>query len=143
MQSSTESISVAAGIIWNEQQDAVFLTFRKPEQHQGDRWEFPGGKCDGAETVFAALCRELREEIGIQVMSASPFERIAHTYPDKQVVLYFWDVWCFTGEPQAREGQPMQWVAVSELQALDFPDANVPIVEKLLNRGFKPQFYPV
>lgn len=107
------------------------LTLRKPEQHQGGCWEFPGGKCDQSETVFAALCRELHEELGIQVESASPFDTVAYNYPDKQVELYFWDVWRFRGEPYAREAQQMQWVTVAELDHLDFPAANLPVVDKI------------
>jgi len=40
----TQSVIVVAGIIWNPERTALLLTLRKPEQHQGDRWEFPGGK---------------------------------------------------------------------------------------------------
>ncbi len=127
-------MSVAAGIIWNEQRDAVLLTLRKPEQHQGGLWEFPGGKSDSLESVFATLCRELHEELGIYIESASPFERVEHTYADKQVVLYFWDVWRFSGDPQSREGQQMQWVSLTGLQSLDFPAANVPIVDKVVGK---------
>ena len=41
-------------------------------------------------------------------------------------------VWEYSGEPEAREGQPMAWVDVSALTDYDFPAANEPIVAALV-----------
>ena len=125
-------IVVAAGIIWNPERTELLLTLRKPEQHQGDRWEFPGGKVESDETVFDGLCRELEEELGLRVVTAEPCISIPYDYPDKSVVIHFWHVLSFDGNPLTREGQQKQWAALSSLQELNFPEANKPVVDHLL-----------
>ncbi len=124
-------IEVVAGIIFNPPRTEVLVALRKPEQHQGDRWEFPGGKLDSDETLEAGLARELYEEIGITVGQCSARTIIEHSYPDKKVRLHFWDVTEFEGEPVGCEGQQLRWVALNELHTLVFPDANQPIVDAL------------
>jgi 8-oxo-dGTP diphosphatase len=125
-------IEVVAGIIFNSEQSEVLLALRKPEQHQGDRWEFPGGKLDGGEACREGLVRELEEEIGIAVTQCHARSIIEHTYPDKQVRLHFWDVTKYDGVPEGCEGQALKWVALSELGEYRFPDANQGIVDELL-----------
>lgn len=125
-------VVVAAGIIWNAERTTLLLTLRKPEQHQGDRWEFPGGKVESGETVFDGLCRELEEELGLQVITAEPCLSIPYNYPDKSVVIHFWHILSFVGNPIACEGQQQQWANLSSLENLNFPEANKPVVEHLL-----------
>lgn len=132
-----KTIEVVAGIIFNRDQTEVLLALRKPEQHQGDRWEFPGGKVDSGETYHQALVRELDEEIGISVKQCRARAVVEHTYSDKRVRLHFWDVTDFDGEPDGCEGQLLKWVALSELNDYQFPDANKVIVDALIQRDKK------
>lgn len=125
-------VEVVAGIIFNNRRSEVLLALRKPDQHQGDRWEFPGGKIDADETHRDALLRELEEEIGIVVTESSARTVIEHTYTDKQVRIHFWDVTAFSGVPEGREGQALQWVPLSNLTEYRFPDANQVVVDELL-----------
>lgn len=130
----THYIDVVAGIIFNADQSQVLLSLRKPEQHQGNRWEFPGGKVEASETIECALTRELQEELGILVTVACPYFKIEHAYVDKAVRLHFWQVDHFTGKPVGRENQQLQWFDIPALSTLDFPEANQPIVKKLLEK---------
>ena len=125
-------VDVVAGVIFNPTRSHVLVALRKPEQHQGDRWEFPGGKLESGESAKAGLARELLEEIGIEVVNSESRATIEHQYPDKHVCLYFWDVTQFTGEPTGCEGQELLWIALAELDTLRFPDANQPIVDALV-----------
>lgn len=124
-------ISVAAGIILRNNQ--VFLALRKADQHQGGLWEFPGGKCNIEEPPELALSRELKEECGIEVLESDLFHVVAHDYGDKQVKLFFFKVTEFEGEPIGKEGQEVRWVSLSSLSKVAFPEANLPIVAKLLS----------
>lgn len=126
-----KEIEVVAGIIFNPARTHVLLALRKPEQHQGDRWEFPGGKIEAGEGLSAALARELLEEVGIDVKESEPRTIIEHSYPDKRVRLHFWDVTSFEGTPSGEEGQQLQWVELAKLGELKFPDANQAIVDTL------------
>ncbi|UBO74503.1 MULTISPECIES: 8-oxo-dGTP diphosphatase MutT [Aeromonas] len=123
-------IWVAVGVIENERGD-IFIAKRSSDSHQGDRWEFPGGKVEAGEDLLAALDRELWEEIGIRVEDCAPFMELHHDYPEKQVLLDIWKVTQFSGEPFGKEGQECLWVPLAELDNYQFPDANGPIVARL------------
>ncbi|MBU3825779.1 MAG: 8-oxo-dGTP diphosphatase MutT [Candidatus Oceanisphaera merdipullorum] len=125
-----KSVRVAVGVIENTQGE-IFICRRHANQHQAHKWEFPGGKVESGETEEQALARELAEEVGITVLASEPFMQIEHDYGDKQVTLAIHKVTGFSGEPHGLEGQPCRWVAVSELEQYDFPEANGPIVAKL------------
>lgn len=132
MSDSTHYVDVVAGIIYNPAKTQLLLTLRKPEQHQGNCWEFPGGKIEPNETIGSALKRELNEELGITTLTSNPYCQIEHRYADKAVRLHFWQVTRFEGEPVGRENQALRWVSFKELASLRFPDANQPVVERLL-----------
>lgn len=125
-------VHVAAGIILKN--DSIFISKRNAEQHQGGKWEFPGGKVEDGETVLAALSRELKEEVNIAVLETSAFHQVSFDYPDKQVLLDFYLVTSFTGEEMGLEEQETAWVAIKDLAQYTFPAANQIIVEKLIKR---------
>ncbi|MCF6322995.1 MAG: Nudix family hydrolase [Gammaproteobacteria bacterium] len=106
----------------------LLLARRHVEAHQGGLWEFPGGKVECGEDVRTALARELDEELGITLESARPLISVPHDYPDKSILLDVWRVDGFSGDAHGREGQPLMWVAIDELQQHDFPRANLPVI---------------
>jgi 8-oxo-dGTP diphosphatase len=108
---------------------------RRPGTHLAGAWEFPGGKLQSGETRFAALKRELNEELGIDVVSAEPLLEIVHDYPEKSVRLDVWRVLDYRGEITARESQRLEWVAVEMLEGLPLLAADLPIIAALRARG--------
>ncbi|GAA80604.1 8-oxo-dGTP diphosphatase MutT [Pseudoalteromonas sp. BSi20495] len=127
-----EIVHVAVGVI--KKNNAIFICKRADEQHQGGLWEFPGGKVETGESVFVALKRELIEEVGLTIHSSSQLMVIEHDYGDKCVKLDVHVVSNFSGEAHGAEGQPSEWVAISELENYDFPEANAEIIEKIVAR---------
>ena len=125
-------VNVAVGIIVNKQQQ-ILLAKRPAHLHQGNKWEFPGGKLESDETVSEALTRELKEEVDLIVNSTEPFMEISHDYTDKRVLLQIHLVKNFTGIAKGVEGQLIKWVSKTELKQFEFPEANLPIVQKLLS----------
>lgn len=99
-------------------------------------WEFPGGKRQDGEEPRVALARELSEELGIDVLDATPLLVLEHAYPDKRVLLDVWRVLRYRGAAAGREGQVLRWVTVEELESLELLEADWPIVERL--RGLAP-----
>ncbi|KPZ55843.1 8-oxo-dGTP diphosphatase MutT [Pseudoalteromonas sp. S3776] len=126
---TTKIVNVAVGVI--KKNNAIFICKRANEQHQGGLWEFPGGKVEAGESVFAALKRELSEEVGITIHSSSQLMVIEHDYGDKCVKLDIHVVSNFSGEAHGAEGQPSEWVAINELSNYEFPAANAEIIEKI------------
>jgi 8-oxo-dGTP diphosphatase len=122
------------GAIVDRGSRTVLLAQRAADAHQGGLWEFPGGKLEPGETVTAALVRELMEELAIIATESEPLLKVCHDYSDKRVLLDVWLVTAFVGKPLARQGQPLQWVAIEELQQWAFPAANGAIVNALQRR---------
>lgn len=121
-------VHVAIGVLLDPKTGKVLLSLRDEDAHQGGRWEFPGGKVEGGETAQAALVRELNEELGIRPVTQRPLIQVRHHYPDLSVLLDAWLVTAFEGTPQGREGQPLDWVSVQDLDSIRFPEANRPII---------------
>lgn len=120
-------VHVAVGVIKN-QAGEILIAKRHKKAHQGDLWEFPGGKVEVGENIQQALSRELKEELNINVQQASPLIKINHQYSDLSVCLDVWLVDDFSGEVKACEGQPIRWTSIKSLQDYDFPAANLPII---------------
>lgn len=125
-----EATPVAVAVLENAHHQ-VLVARRAEDKHQGGKWEFPGGKIHTGETVFEALARELNEELGITLRTACPLLRLRHSYPDQTVSLNVWRVTDYAGEPHGREGQPLRWVSAAELEGLELPEADLPIVRAL------------
>lgn len=125
-----KTVDVAVGVILKNRK--VFITYREKSLHQGDKWEFPGGKVEPNETVFEGLKRELKEEVGIDTIAASDLITVEHDYGDKKVRLHVLTVNEFVGTPHGSEGQSNQWVAIDKLRTLTFPEANKAIIDALL-----------
>jgi 8-oxo-dGTP diphosphatase len=121
-------VNVAVAVIHYQEQ--YLLGFRNASQHQGNRYEFVGGKIDSHETAIAALIREVGEEIGIDIQGNSLVKlgRLHHDYGDKQVCLQVYKV-ALTAEQYQQhqncdyglEGQALTWVAKNQLLAGTYP----------------------
>lgn len=126
-------IHIVAAIIFNSDQSEVFITKRPDDKHKGGFWEFPGGKVESGETIERAIARELDEEVGIQVTEQSLFEHLEYDYPEKSLKFDFISVTRFENAPYGKEGQQGVWVPVPELADYAFPEANMPILRRVMN----------
>lgn len=124
-------VHVVIGIILNPAKE-VLIAQRLAHQEKGGAWEFPGGKVEAGELPFAALQREFKEEIGINIIAADPWLEVEYHYPHKTVFLDTWFVTHYEGTPKGQEGQPIAWDSARDLQVREFPEGNKKIIEKLL-----------
>lgn len=125
-------LHIAAAIILNEQQDKIYITKRPDKAHKGGFWEFPGGKVELGETAEQATIRELFEEVGIHVTELHHFQALSYDYPEKSLEFDFFAVTAFNEQPYGKEGQRGEWVTVTELADYAFPEANVPVLERVI-----------
>ena len=104
-------IEVAAAVIIDG--NRVLLASR-PADKPPAGWEFPGGKLEKGEDVFAAAERELIEELDLKVHP----EKILYVKRTDSLILHFV---CCTPEPgsspRARENQQFKWVSLTEKPA--------------------------
>jgi 8-oxo-dGTP diphosphatase len=106
---------VVAAVI--ERDSHFLLGKRSSERRYGGLWEFPGGKALPHESVADAIIREVREDLGVEVSSASEVIFSCED-PGSDFIIEFCRV-VVIGEPKALEHQALKWVAVGGLLALD------------------------
>jgi 8-oxo-dGTP diphosphatase len=111
----------------------VLLTQRPPGKKLAGMWEFPGGKVEQDETPEAALLRELREELGLDISAAclAPIAFASHAYEDFHLLMPLYVCRRWQGQPVGREGQAMKWVRPLGMRELPMPPADVPLVAML------------
>jgi 8-oxo-dGTP diphosphatase len=111
----------------------VLLAQRPPGKPMAGLWEFPGGKIDAGETPEAALIRELKEELGIDVAASclAPFTFASHAYEGFHVLLLLYLCRRWEGIAAAQEGQVLKWVRPTKLADYPMPEADKPLVAML------------
>jgi 8-oxo-dGTP diphosphatase len=126
-----KTIVVTAAVI--EREGRFLVTRRLAGTHLAGTWEFPGGKCDGTETLTACMTREIREELGVGCVVGDEVFTISHAYTDRHIELHFFQVE-LQGEPVPQIGQDMQWVPRERLADLEFPPADAALIRMLSRR---------
>ncbi len=113
--------------------DRILLTRRPPGKPLAGLWEFPGGKVHDGEIPETALCRELAEELGIDVRPTclAPFTFASHRYPEFQLLMPLYLCRRWNGVVTAREGQEIAWVRAARLRDYEMPPADKPLVAML------------
>lgn len=115
-------IEVAAGLVFRD--GRLLITQRRPGDHLGGLWEFPGGKREPGESFEDCLKRELNEELGIDVQVGDLLNSVFHRYPEKAVRLNFYCCLFLAGEPQALACQNFAWIYPDQLKRYSFPPAD-------------------
>jgi len=129
-------VRVVAGALFDPD-GRVLIAQRPAGKHLAGRWEFPGGKIGEGEPPEAALVRELREELGVEVDAGGcrRLMTLTHAYADREVELQLYVVegWC--GTLRALDGQGLKWVTLAALDVEDILEADRPFIEALQRRG--------
>ncbi len=102
------------------------------------KFEFPGGKVEVGEENHTALERELKEEMdmNVNISAKDHLLTVDHTYPDFAITMHAY--LCKVGRSDfvMKEHISFKWLSVSELDVLDWAEADKPIVEFLKRRGW-------
>ena len=122
--------TVVAGLI--EREGRILICRRSASGRYPLKWEFPGGKVEPQETPEDALARELEEELALRVMEAREMERYEFRYPGREaILLIFFRVTQFAGEPRNRVFEEIRWEAPKDLPAFDFLEGDLDFVGRL------------
>ena len=103
------TLDVAAALVFRD--GKLLITQRYADAHLGGLWEFPGGKREPNESFEVCLARELREELGIEVVVGGLVESLTHAYPEKTVHLKFYRCRWEKHEPQPLGCSAFKWVS--------------------------------
>ena len=114
--------------------DGRVLVAQRPEgKALAGLWEFPGGKIEPGETPEAALIRELKEELSIDVTASclAPFTFASHAYDDFHLLMPLFVCRVWEGIVRPREGQATKWLQPAALSGIAMPPADAPIIPLL------------
>ncbi len=114
--------------------DGRVLLARRPEgKSMAGLWEFPGGKVADGETPEAALVRELREELALDIAESclAPLTFASHDYDAFHLLMALFVCRVWKGMPRGEEGQALKWVRPLDMARLPMPPADVPLIALL------------
>ena len=115
-----------------ERDGCTLIAQPRPDVPHPLKWEFPGGKVEPGETPRSALVRELREELAIEVESASELAHYEYQYPGRSaILLVFYRVERFTGEPRNLVFERIEWTPRASLTKYDFLEGDRDFIAKL------------
>lgn len=120
---------VVAALIWDK--DKFMICQRPAHKARGLLWEFVGGKVEPGETKEAALIRECREELDIELTVGDVFFEVTHAYPDLTVHLTLFHAAIRAGTPKKLEHNDIRWITVGEIDQYPFCPADEEILQKL------------
>lgn len=122
-------IPVVAGFLTK---DKKILVGQRPENHSlAGLWEFPGGKIEIGESPESALKRELSEELGIEAEIGTLKLACTHSYGDVGIIILFYEVNYWKGEPKAKHHLMLDWIYPQELKLRPIPEANKRILDDI------------
>jgi 8-oxo-dGTP diphosphatase len=125
---------VVCGVIADD--EGRFLACLRPAgKHLGGLWEFPGGKVEAGESPQAALVRELREELGIDVEVGHALDPVEWAYERGRIRLLPYRCRIVGGVPRPLEHADLCWRAPSEFHSLSWAPADLPVLDQLLHRA--------
>jgi 8-oxo-dGTP diphosphatase len=129
-QTDVGRIRVAAGVL-RDDRGRVLIAERTEDHTFAGLWEFPGGKVSDGEETIPALRRELREELGVEVLDQSLLMSIEHDYPDRSVCIDFYLIDQWNNLPEGKDGQALKWIKPDELTEDQLLPADGPLVDVL------------
>ena len=116
--------------------DGRVLISQRPEgKTLAGLWEFPGGKIEAGERPEAALIRELKEELAIDVAESclAPLTFASHAYADFHLLMPLYVCRRWKGQVIGAEGQELAWVRPLKLKDYPMPPADVPLIPHLVD----------
>ena len=127
----SDVLNVVAAVVFDG--DLVLACRRRPGRAAGGRWEFPGGKVEPGESTAAALHREIREELAVDIEVLDELTT-DDTRVDGRVIRLTCLRAALTGpRPSAStDHDRLVWMPVIDLPSLDWATPDLPAVRLLV-----------
>ena len=127
-------ILLVAAVALVDADGRVLLSKRPAAKQLGGLWEFPGGKVEAGERPEAALIRELKEELAIDVAESclAPLTFVSHAHADFHLLMPLYVCRRWKGMVRGAEGQEIAWVRPMKLKDYPMPPADLPLIPHLI-----------
>lgn len=120
--------NVVAAVIMKE--GKVFATQRGYGEFK-DGWEFPGGKVEAGESPEEALCREIREELEVEVNVGDLIDTIEYDYPAFHLSMKCYACTIAGGSPHLLEHEAARWLSADQLDSVAWLPADITLIPKI------------
>ncbi|MBH1941056.1 (deoxy)nucleoside triphosphate pyrophosphohydrolase [Mobilitalea sibirica] len=124
-----KKIEVVAAII--KDGDKILATQRGYGEFAGS-WEFPGGKMEEGESREDALCREIKEELEVDIKVDDYLLTIEYDYPNFHLTMHCYFCHVVEGVINFVEHTSGRWLEKGELDTVKWLPADLDVVEKLM-----------
>lgn len=115
-----------------EHEDKVLIARRGPLMSMAGYWEFPGGKIEAGESAEAALKREIKEELGLDIEVGDALPEADWQNGDRLIRLLPFRCGMLGGDLQLLEHDLVEWVTPAELIQRNWAPADIPIAQYFL-----------
>lgn len=132
---NNKQIQVVAAVIINNNKILCVQRNENKLPYISKKYEFPGGKIEIGETKVETIKREIKEELKMEITIESEFLTVSHQYPDFNITMYSFLCSCKDSTLTLTEHIDFKWLDKNELKELDWAEADVPIVNKLVANG--------
>ncbi|MBU2883041.1 (deoxy)nucleoside triphosphate pyrophosphohydrolase [Psychrosphaera sp. B3R10] len=126
-----KKIEVVAAIIQCGEETLCVQRGSAKLEYISKKYEFPGGKIEAGETKEAAIIREIKEELQLDIIEPKYFSTVNHQYPDFFITMHSFTCTVESKDIILTEHIDQKWLKVQELGHLDWAEADIPIVQKL------------
>ena len=123
-----KTINVVAAVIMKE--GRVFATQRGYGEFK-DGWEFPGGKVEAGESPEEALCREIREELEVEVNVGDLIDTIEYDYPAFHLSMKCYACTIAGGSPHLLDHEAARWLSADQLDSVAWLPADITLIPKI------------
>ena len=131
-----KELEVVAAIIVHEKSVLCVQRGIHRYPYLSEKFEFPGGKTEPGETQEAALIREIREELSLEIQPLRHLISVRHPYPDFAIHLHAWICESKTRDMLLTEHIQALWLKTEDLSRPDWAAADLPVVAELMKSGF-------
>lgn len=122
-------VEVVAALI--ESGDKFLICQRSQNKARAMLWEFVGGKVEPGEAKPAALARECKEELNVDINVGAECASVLYEYPDITVRLTLYRATIQHGAPTRIEHNDLRWITAAEVSQYKFCPADRELLKKI------------
>ena len=116
-------------------EDKILITQNGENSDHAYQWEFPGGKIKKDESPQECIIREIWEELELKIELKKTLKSVEHVYPKKQILLIPFICEIESGTIKLNHHIAFEWIKLSDLEDVDFSEADKRMLEIAENRS--------